>query len=70
MPKPELDPVPRPLPAALTALGLQPGRQVGRFATDHPFHRQPIGNGPGATGVIGMGMADQHQVKLLHPQFA
>ncbi|MNT22573.1 hypothetical protein D3C72_1579610 [compost metagenome] len=56
--------IPRPLVATDTRLQLH---VIQHFAADHPFDRQTTHDCASTTGVVGMGVADQHQVQAAHP---
>ncbi|CAB5637688.1 Uncharacterised protein [Pseudomonas putida] len=59
--------IPHPLLATYARLQLQ---VIQQFAADHPFDRQATHDCASTTGVVGMGVADQHQVQAAHPQLA
>ncbi|MNC67612.1 hypothetical protein D3C75_1181220 [compost metagenome] len=49
---------------------MQLNRQACGIAAKHLLDGHAVGYRPGTTGVIGIGVADQHQIECFYAQFA
>ncbi|PAV73831.1 hypothetical protein WR25_20548 [Diploscapter pachys] len=65
MPQLEIDPIPAP---ALTTFAQRGRRKPGNLPGQHPRHRQPPAHRRRPAGMIGVTVADQHQVEVPDPQ--
>ncbi|MNM97463.1 hypothetical protein D3C81_1099680 [compost metagenome] len=62
--------VPLPLLATCTGFGVQLRGQPRRVTADYLIDSQTPADRQSAAGVIGVGMAEQHQIEFFHAQFA
>ena len=70
LPEFERDTVPGPAFATDARLGAEQRRQTLGFPAHHALDRQALGYRRRAAGMIGVGMAEHHQINVFHAQFA